>query len=52
MTTAWYQQAILYGLDVKSFQDSNGDGTGDFQGLIHRLDHLGRLGSTASGCLA
>jgi maltose alpha-D-glucosyltransferase/alpha-amylase len=42
----WYRQAILYCLDVETFQDSDGDGVGDLRGLIGRLDHLARLGIT------
>ncbi|MFC4870496.1 alpha-amylase family protein [Negadavirga shengliensis] len=40
----WYTDAIVYGLDVKLFQDSNNDGFGDFQGLTSRLDYLQELG--------
>lgn len=40
----WYKDAIFYELHVKAFQDGNGDGTGDFQGLISRLDYLQDLG--------
>jgi maltose alpha-D-glucosyltransferase/alpha-amylase len=40
----WYQKAVIYSLDVSSFQDSNGDGRGDLRGLISRLDYLYRLG--------
>lgn len=42
----WYREAVVYCLDVDTFQDSNGDGVGDLQGLIGRLDHLARLGIT------
>ncbi|OQW31071.1 MAG: hypothetical protein A4E19_20565 [Nitrospira sp. SG-bin1] len=42
----WYKNAVLYGLDVATFQDSNGDGIGDFPGLIDRLDYLTDLGVT------
>src|SRR5215510_9364699 len=42
----WYKDAIIYELHVKSFFDSNGDGIGDFQGLIQRLDHIKSLGAT------
>ncbi len=31
---SWYQNAIIYELHVRAFKDSNGDGIGDFQGLI------------------
>jgi maltose alpha-D-glucosyltransferase/alpha-amylase len=46
MASHWYKHAIIYGIDVKTFQDSNGDGIGDFQGLISRLDYLVELGIT------
>jgi maltose alpha-D-glucosyltransferase/alpha-amylase len=42
----WYKDAILYSLDVDAFQDSNGDGIGDFRGLTRRLDYLASLGVT------
>ncbi len=43
----WYKDAIIYELHVKSFRDSNGDGIGDFRGLIEKLDYLRDLGVTA-----
>lgn len=43
----WYKDAIIYQLHVRAFHDSNGDGIGDFQGLIQRLDYLAGLGVTA-----
>ncbi|MBZ5649269.1 MAG: maltose alpha-D-glucosyltransferase [Acidobacteriia bacterium] len=43
----WYKDAIIYELHVRAFQDSNGDGMGDFRGLTQRLDHLEQLGVTA-----
>lgn len=46
MANLWYKNAIVYCVDVKSFMDANGDGTGDFTGLADRLDHLERLGVT------
>jgi len=42
----WYKDAIIYELHVRAFQDSNGDGIGDFPGLIARLDYLQDLGVT------
>jgi maltose alpha-D-glucosyltransferase/alpha-amylase len=42
--TLWYKDAIFYELQVKSFYDSNGDGIGDFRGLIEKLDYLRELG--------
>ncbi len=44
MHDRWYRDAVIYSVDVETFQDSNGDGTGDFQGLTDRLDHLAGLG--------
>ena len=44
MLTRWYRTGVFYSLDVGLFQDANGDGIGDFQGLIARLDYLARLG--------
>jgi maltose alpha-D-glucosyltransferase / alpha-amylase len=43
----WYKDAILYELHVRSFQDSNDDGIGDFPGLTRRLGYLRNLGVTA-----
>ncbi len=43
----WYKDAIIYELHVRSFADSSGDGTGDFPGLMSRLDYLRDLGVTA-----
>jgi maltose alpha-D-glucosyltransferase / alpha-amylase len=40
----WWKNAVIYGVDVKTFQDSNGDGIGDFNGLCERLDYLAELG--------
>jgi maltose alpha-D-glucosyltransferase / alpha-amylase len=42
----WYKDAIIYGLSVDTFQDSNGDGIGDFAGLTTRLDYITDLGVT------
>jgi maltose alpha-D-glucosyltransferase/alpha-amylase len=42
----WYKDAIIYQLHVKSFCDGNGDGIGDFQGLLRRLDYIEALGVT------
>jgi maltose alpha-D-glucosyltransferase/alpha-amylase len=43
----WYKNAIFYCLDVGTFMDANGDGIGDFEGLLRRLDYLAGLGVTA-----
>lgn len=41
---SWYEDAIIYAIDVERFQDSNDDGIGDFGGVMRRLDYLDRLG--------
>ena len=46
MSERWYKEAVVYSLEVETFQDSDGDGYGDLQGLIGRLDYLARLGVT------
>lgn len=43
----WYKDAIIYELHIKAFCDANGDGIGDFQGLMTKLDYLQELGVTA-----
>ncbi len=43
----WYRDAVIYQLHVRSFCDSDGDGIGDFKGLISTLDYLHDLGVTA-----
>lgn len=42
----WYKNAIIYCLDVDTYMDGNGDGIGDFTGLMMRLDQLAALGIT------
>lgn len=42
--THWYQEAVFYELYIRAFCDGNGDGHGDFQGAITKLDHLKSLG--------
>ncbi len=42
----WYKDAIVYETHVKAFFDANGDGVGDFAGLVEKLDYLERLGVT------
>ncbi|HEY4249751.1 MAG TPA: maltose alpha-D-glucosyltransferase [Roseomonas sp.] len=41
---AWYRDAVIYQLHVKSFFDSNDDGIGDFPGLLAKLDYIVELG--------
>jgi maltose alpha-D-glucosyltransferase / alpha-amylase len=43
----WYKDAVIYELHVKTFCDSDGDGMGDFRGLMEKLDYLQELGVTA-----
>ncbi|WP_179395966.1 glycoside hydrolase family 13 protein [Lacticaseibacillus absianus] len=45
--TQWWQQAVVYQIYPRSFQDSNGDGIGDLPGIISRLDYLQDLGVDA-----
>lgn len=40
----WWKQAVIYQIYTKSFNDSNGDGIGDLQGIIEKLDYLKKLG--------
>jgi maltose alpha-D-glucosyltransferase/alpha-amylase len=42
----WWKNAVIYCLDVETFQDSDGDGHGDFHGLAQRVDYLSELGVT------
>jgi len=42
----WYKDAVIYALDVKTYQDGDGDGVGDFRGLRQRLSHIEGLGVT------
>ncbi|QJW89537.1 trehalose synthase [Spirosoma taeanense] len=43
-TELWYKHSLIYNLDVEVFKDSDGDGIGDFQGLVQQLDYLKNLG--------
>jgi maltose alpha-D-glucosyltransferase/alpha-amylase len=43
----WYKDALIYELHVRAFHDSDGDGVGDFPGLVEKLDYLQDLGITA-----
>lgn len=40
----WWQTQVIYQIYPRSFQDSNGDGIGDLQGIMNRLDYLHQLG--------
>lgn len=43
----WWKHGVIYQIYPRSFQDSNGDGVGDLQGVIERLDYLEQLGVDA-----
>lgn len=47
MSEKWWKNSVVYQIYPRSFQDSNGDGIGDLQGIIQRMDYLGRLGIDA-----
>jgi alpha-glucosidase len=44
---AWWKRAVIYQVYPRSFQDSNGDGVGDLNGIAQRLEHLTQLGIDA-----
>lgn len=43
----WWKEAIIYQIYPRSFKDTNGDGVGDLQGIIEKLDYIKSLGVTA-----
>lgn len=43
----WWKDAVIYQIYPKSFKDSNGDGIGDINGIISKLDYLEKLGIDA-----
>ncbi len=43
----WWQHAVIYEIYPRSFQDTNGDGTGDLNGILKRMDYLVLLGVDA-----
>jgi len=47
MKRRWWQEAVIYQVYLRSFKDANGDGIGDFKGLISELDYLKDLGVDA-----
>ncbi|QHE51225.1 alpha-glucosidase [Pontibacillus sp. HMF3514] len=44
MTKQWWKESVVYQIYPRSFNDSNGDGIGDIQGIISKLDYLKELG--------
>jgi maltose alpha-D-glucosyltransferase/alpha-amylase len=45
-SSTWYEEAVIYSIDVEKFADGNGDGIGDFVGLTEKLTYLSELGIT------
>ena len=43
----WWKKGVIYQIYPRSFQDENGDGVGDLQGILSRLPYLKQLGITA-----
>jgi len=46
-TKSWWKHLVIYEIDTRNFQDSNGDGIGDLKGITQRLDYLRSLGVDA-----
>ena len=44
MTQPWWKKSVVYQIYPKSFKDTTGNGTGDIQGIIEKLDYLKELG--------
>lgn len=47
VTKKWWKEAVFYQIYPRSFYDSNGDGIGDLQGIVGKLDYLKDLGVDA-----
>ena len=47
----WWKDTVVYQIYPKSFQDSNGDGMGDIQGIINRLDMIFLIIKILNQCL-
>ena len=47
MTAPWWKGAVVYQVYIRSYCDSNGDGYGDFRGLISKLGYIRDLGVDA-----
>src|ERR1043165_564301 len=46
----WYHHTTVYQIYPRSFNDSNGDGIGDIQGIIHKLDYIKSVGYETIWC--
>lgn len=44
MERSWWKEAVVYQIYPRSFKDSDGDGVGDIQGIVSKLDYLQELG--------
>src|SRR5262245_22326021 len=47
LTSTWWKHGVIYQVYPRSFLDTNGDGIGDLEGIIRRLDYLAWLGADA-----
>jgi maltose alpha-D-glucosyltransferase/alpha-amylase len=47
MSPEWLESAVFYEIYPQSFYDANGDGIGDFEGIIQKLDYIQDLGCNA-----
>ncbi|MEQ9000174.1 MAG: alpha-amylase family glycosyl hydrolase [Coleofasciculus sp. B1-GNL1-01] len=43
----WWRHAVIYQVYIRSFRDSDGDGLGDLQGVVQKLDYIASLGVDA-----
>lgn len=50
ITRKWWKEAVIYQIYPRSFKDSDGDGIGDINGIIEKLDYLKDLGVDAIWC--
>ncbi|VVC39721.1 Glycoside hydrolase superfamily,Glycosyl hydrolase, family 13, catalytic domain [Cinara cedri] len=47
LNTDWWEHSVIYEIFLLSFKDTDGDGSGDFKGVIEKLDYIVDLGVTA-----